>query len=549
MPCMGKGSGQMGGYVLRVEGVNLDATAFNTQDISTIRGSSLTLENALRVWYENPPDPALKQVYCGGSQLVFHIPDADTSRAEELAQVMRDRLSEPTAPADPPAPQGRMRWVVDIAPIDPADEKPTDRAIDRATTLNRRRQLRSPTMVMPESYALSGDRRHDAVCPIDPKLPVSKGTTVPVRADQFRLAVKVPDEDGGKTRRIPVSARSAALFTYGRNARSSLYRDDLENDPMKGISYAQSFHDLVMEPPDGTPLSLQNKVAVLYFDGTGFGQLRADMGYEPFSKQVEKLFGTILPHIRDDVFRKGMKGKDHPRYSVFKWDPQVRDDQAHMRFETLLFGGEDLNIVVPSWLGWDIAQRVLGRTVQFNEGTGGEAMYLRCGLLFCNVKTPVRGARQLAHDLCDGAKKRLGEDEKAHCVNVHIVESVEVPDGGLDAQREALFGSDNHADFTFTLDEMKQATGNIADLKAGLPRSKLYGMLDRLTDRKERTEVEIVDDMLGRSTQTRFKDHADLAAVLPRYREGKDTTLFSLRLLAELSDYVDPFGEMEVPDP
>lgn len=567
-------------FILRVEGVNFGATVLNTQDISTTRGSSLALEVSVR-WLERVIRTKIggcEVLYAGASQAAFVLRDHSAKAAEDAARTVRavlrrpgkHGLGQPEFSKRPP-PAEYMPFVVDVAELNGSSQADVDRALDRAMVLNRRRQMRAPTVVPPEPFTVDPrDRslvvpnaRRGAVCPVDQTRPVSAGDVglMYTRTGQFPRAgmIEKRNVDAG-TELISMSARSAALRQFGRTARWQLYEeivresDAPEKPSLEALARyvpAQSFADIVAPLPAGErpPLSLRGKIAVLYFDGAGFGKIRKAMqrrgeGVGAFAARVRGLYeGRIICGLLAE-FLKAAEGPTAARYTATLTDPD-RGEIGHLRLETLMLGGEDLCIVVPAWLGWKTARDVLDWTEAHNKALGDEKdvppMRLRCGALFCDHKTPIGTARALAYDLCEQARKGVDESNPDSVLHPHVIESVEVPDGTLEAQRERIFGTGDPAAFTFEGRRLAGIEASFGRLANGLPRSQLYKLIGRVGVSPASAD-KAIERALARSDRAEIGSADVLKALLPNC--DKAGVVFGLKLLAELRDYVDPFDEV-----
>lgn len=534
-------------FLARVEAINFGSTLFDTEDISTIRGASLTLEIGIaRLVREHTRSHEV--LYVGGSQAAFvlrGIEDAGARKfAADLRQSLRAAVNFPFGKPEfsDPAPTGHMLFAVEAVPIVGGG---VAAALARSQALVRRRQLRAPTVVAPEAYALQdGEHPRDVICRVDSKRPISpdKGAEMFVRTGQFAEAPHDKATDHGETTRVRLSHRSTDLREFGRSARGELYRELLGADaaPLDGFSFSQSFEDIVADPPDGLPISVRGKIGVLYFDGVGFGAIRNDYisRGEPdrFSQAVRDLFQDVVRRLLV-TFAESSGSDTQQRYLVTRWDPKVAANRPHLRLETLMLGGEDYCVIVPGWLAWWTARHVLEAVERFASVTA-DPLKLRCGALICDSRTPIRGARRLADAMCNADDLRSLAD---NAVQFHVIESVEVPDDALEMQRAKLFGVPDAAPFCFTLNQFQKVEEDVIFLKRALPRSQLYKLIKQLERGREAPHA-LVEAALERSDRAEVSDPAELMRRLPGPDELKP--LFGLKLLAMLWDYVDPFREL-----
>ena len=75
-----------------------------------------------------------------------------------------------------------------------------------------------------------------------------------------------------------------------------------------------------------------------------------------------------------------------------------------LRFEALLWAGDEMTFIVPARLGWQAAQRLLAVLGGEENKVGGRRMSAAIGLVFCHVVAPIARIRTLAERLCSHAK-------------------------------------------------------------------------------------------------------------------------------------------------
>lgn len=140
-------------WLIRVEGVNFDATITDTNDLSTIRGGSLALLNLDKAVRKVLPDAECEMA--GASQALFRL-TRDGRRADVEADVRKSIESQfaggaevKTAIAgklDPSTPPfSQLSVVVDVAQL--VSEDDYEATVDRLEALNHARQLKQWTVV------------------------------------------------------------------------------------------------------------------------------------------------------------------------------------------------------------------------------------------------------------------------------------------------------------------------------------------------------------------------------------------------------------------
>jgi hypothetical protein len=225
--------------------------------------------------------------------------------------------------------------------------------------------------------------------------------------------------------------------------------------------FTDDFQTMVKDPPklpDGTdlPVSVRNKIAVFSADGDKFGSevipaviaaCGGDqrLGLTTFSNLMKQRMEGLLKGLVAGLIALPQAAASVEDYR----DKSLDGAQKRLRFETLLFGGEDLCFVVPAWLGWWLALKFF----ELTNGWGIKAsdieqhsgkpppgnfnnipMSFSAGLLFANVKTPIRSLRVLADELVQTVKGAPFNPRGG--LDVEVLESIEPPHGGLGKHRQ-----------------------------------------------------------------------------------------------------------------
>lgn len=486
-------------HVLRAEGVNFAATMLDTQNISTIRGAGLAL---LRV-----PDavdrcvgdmPGYIVLLAGASQCVCSFVATPTD-----ARDARDRV----AAALQTEPWNHLSFVVDVVA---GDGKEANYLVEAR---NHARQLRQWTVPLPKFC--NDSVGYDEL-------------------DRMRPAVKGPQPPPGVER---WSESTAARHEYGRTQRQAFYSDHKRvSEPADDLHFVDSFEELVGKPPTGLPLSLQNAMAVVYADGNGFRKIR-DNATNPseFSENLTKCQTALLTSILG-WYRAG-RDKKHPAF--------VFGDARRLRFETLMWGGDEVMFVLPAWLAFAFIEGFFAATRCWNVGS--TPLTHAVGVTICHHKTPIRLARGLAHDLADGIKEAARAQKGVtlgNAVSIEILEGLMPPLDGLAAFRGQLYGTPADAKltlalalpgerFTETRQTLRGATGD-----AGLPRSQLYRILYEFRSKLTGNDADIQDAY--RKYAERVRTDRPEPPCLPTIDHTRPFGL-DLALIARFWDYADPF--------
>ncbi len=572
----------MSACILWVEGVDFDETLFDTNDLSTVRGASLTLlampERIIALLRGEVGDDGVALVFSGASQAAFQLAgeehvlrDAVTrvmatmrDDGRDPAQVQRDAKNAARMPGQLPAtaPFAHLRFIWGLAPM--AGEADSERAIQSAHAAARLMQLQDGA----SGGLLSGYARD--VCQIDRHRPADASIWVKRDAAPADYAARGEDEADQLTRsqRIAVSSSVAARRHYGRWARQGFYAAELglPASDARDLSFADSLHDIVADPPAGTPLALQQKLAIFYADGNKFGKIRAAIsaqrgalnGLSTFSAELKRLQrGHLLAPLLSE-FRGALTSADAQMLDRVALENIDRPALGRylLRLETLLWGGDELTFVVPAWLGWWLARRFFALLSGPEWRIEGHELTFSAGLLFTSYKTPIREATALARDLADIGKATLDGAQRS-ILEVEALESVDPPVDGISAMRARLAGISERAGnakaSTIAADQLAPFTQKLAAYKRAetpestVPRSQVYRILQEIDARS----LKPGDAHAGEIAWTEYQQYAsrtrrgvppDELALLPELADKHNFAL-NFYLMAKLWDYIDPFGD------
>lgn len=475
----------MNHYVLRVEGVNFGSCLFDTNDLSVVRGASLLLDqvavpvgNALTAALGRSVTPDWE----GGSKAVFRF-QADPGKAAQAEAAARASLAG--------NPWKYMTFVLDMVEEDGA----TDAEVV-AEARNRTRQFRQWTVA---DCAVPGAWRQDALDGMRPADPAST------------------DAKG------PLSPGSAARREYGRQMRQGFLAQRIGRELPPGLIFADSFADLVADPPPDLSVSAKGKIAVIHLDGDGFSAAAAALK-DPvrFAAELGARSRTILAAlVADALAQEQAEGKEAAPV---------------LRMEVLVWGGDDVTLVVPAW-------RAVSTLRAFHAAAagwtiGGLPLGFTGAAIIASHKAPVRRLVQLAGEAVDLAK---AADARGACT-IDIFESASPPEDGLAAHRARVWGNATPASLAFPGDRLDALIRQMARWRgeAGRlypSRARLYRQLSRGL-----SEAELMEE-IGRD-EVRVHGAArdevgDLAQDmrLPCGDPAGRSLMTDLRLVCELWDY------------
>ena len=169
-----------------------------------------------------------------------------------------------------------------------------------------------------------------------------------------------------------------------------------------------------------------------------------------------------------------------------------------LRFETILWGGDELAFVMPAWLATTFVEGFFRHSAGWtiNNDRTGESFQLThaVGVAIGHVKVPIRQLRTIAKDAADAAKE--AGLRSVNSVTFEIFESLHPPDDDLGRWRKSVFGDsvdDNElakklalpGDFSKVLarfEAIVRGESRKEGFRPGFPRSQIYTALRKLRE-------------------------------------------------------------------
>lgn len=414
--------------LLRIEGVNLDYTVSDTEDLSTRRGGSLMLLHAIQD-IEKIFASRLNPISTGASAGLFVIkeePGQDT-----LATDVHTWLKEHS-------PYCHGTFVVDVTQ---GEFRP---ASEQAVAANRWRQM--------QSLSFSG-------------VGLTAQTGKPCEIDDLR-----PRSTDSKDAIHSASVQHRRK--HGKDQKQLFYEFILGDVGKR--SYTEEFEGLAKNMNKAfvpTP-NLEGKMAVFYADGNSFGAVGRGCDtpddlrkWDEYIKDCrKKLLAAIIAHASDD--------------------PRWKAAAEEFRIETLLWGGDELMFVVPGWCGMALADLFFEKTKMSYPLVNGKPLTHACGLVFCHHQAPISAISKLAKALADKSKEDTSAFKGKDSLNWVVLESFDQAGSQLDQflrtrYHQKLSGWDQ---LTLTPAAVHSLAHDLAALKQDLPRSTMVRALRMIVE-------------------------------------------------------------------
>ena len=427
--------------LLRIEAVNLLHSIDDTEDLNTRRGGGYLLLQAVRD-VENKFRDQLSPISTGASIGLFNLSDATLDESK-----VREYLCQ--------HPDYRHATFV----VDRVAHADFRTCVEASLARNRWQQMH--TLNFSTEWG-----RCSEVC----------GT------DEIRPAAAKQ-----KYKNRPTSLSVHVRSNAGRELRQGFYEQELGG---LGSSTAfacgmDSFADNTEELSTfrqlgdyaAIPANLNGKMAVFYADGNGFGKIQqaceSDIDLNAWDRDLKAKRRRLL-------------------HDLLAWQASTslgRTQEGKLRFETLLWGGDEMLFLLPAWLGLEFAQRFFELTASWDYQ--GQKLTHSAGLVFAKHNAPISRLQKLA-------KEKLAEfgkqyDRQQNSLSWIVLESFDHVGNNITKfwQRNGI-EEDGWQKLLLSEEKIRRLRGLIPALKNDLPRSAMIRVLRSLAAGKAAKEVRLL---------------------------------------------------------
>lgn len=206
------------------------------------------------------------------------------------------------------------------------------------------------------------------------------------------------------------------------------------------IGFAHSFADIVGAPPDGLAPNVRGKLAVVYLDGNNLGKRRQAAartldGLRRFSAELTVAQGGLLAAIVDWLLATPEMANDQ------MLDADAGEADRRFRFETLLWGGDEMAFVLPAWHGFSFVSILLDAIGTMRLPSDDAAVTHGLGVVFGSAKSPIGGLLDAANQLAGAAKAKAPDGRSVERNDVQMLALEGIDRAALDimALRDAYF--------------------------------------------------------------------------------------------------------------
>lgn len=443
-------------YYLRVDAVNLDNFVFDTNDISTIRGGSFILLDAINgIAAEFGEELESIATAASTGLFAFQRAGADAAYYSQVKAKVLNWLHEQA--------NGHATFV---AAVEQGTDADFPLVLEKLETQIHRQQFRLPTVTIPEPAATSQE------CFVDGWRP----GVIDYKAD--------PDVEDAS-----VSAATDFRRELGRERKRSIFRRILEDYEYDDALCARDLGKLARHDQMGV---LSGKIALIHADGNSFGKTRRKTCT---SADDRKTFDELIQQNCRVPFLKSL-------LELARSDPDFQttdeDGRQALRLEVLLWGGDEMTLVVPAWRGWQVLE------LFFNHAKGlnfkGHELSHRAAIIFCHHNAPILQIRRLAGELERQAKRSFARTPHItdhNALHYLVLESFDMLQGSFDKFLERYYQKIDFSSLLLRAAELPSLRENLSIIHQNVARSKLFGIIDAIRHDRvtaiEKTRKRMVD--------------------------------------------------------
>lgn len=429
-------------YYFHVEAVNFDTSVYDTNDISTIRGGSfvlLDIMNQLSNMFN------LTDVGSAASVGLYKFQAKNDTDAENLVKETIDFLTK-TA--------GNFSTFT-YSFMSEGNLSNYKEIIQTLSTRSRWRQYQQLSLVLP------GIENKGFECQLDGVRPATEVMSL----ENKELFIS----DAVFTRREKGKVLRNKLYEYLLGVGKYKYTNDLES--LSSRPYHQN---------------LDGKIAFINIDGNRFGQIREKMcTTETELIEFQRYIQNIRTNALNNILKKITAEDQKPNRTV----------EGEIRIETLLWGGDEIELIVPAWDGIEILKTLF----EVSKDLHYRNQYIThsAGIVFCHHNTPILQVRRMAKQLCNLVKTTLPIRINDFDNNANRFAFVSLDQVSTTIQ-ELLISTHLSAeprDFVIPASELNMIIENMVMIKQILPKGKLHEIIAILM---RNADKEILDKVLNK---------------------------------------------------
>lgn len=370
-------------YFFRAEAANMTPTMYDTSDISTIRGAGFYLLDRIHS-LSREIEFQSGLVTEGASAAVFKF---NTDNPGAIREKMLTFLYNNFEKQDISGKQVKSRVLPEMTFIVEFIEHKNSFQETMAELQGKIRvsQMQNPTIrIFPETLTSSGKSKD--------------GKTRTFDALNRVLPARETDTKKGEVSEFTKARRREGIYL-----RRKIYSELLEKHdiPETMLKFTDNLEELSKDPAQG---NLNGKIAYIYIDGNKFGKLQGSL-----DEKALKEFDTALDTFKKEfLFRLIQYALENTNF-LFNGN-----GNNSIRLETLLWGGDEIKLIVPAWLGWTVANLFFQTASDLDLKFENKDLTYAMGMVLTHHKNPIRNIDEVAGMLVSSAKAGLkSKDEQA----------------------------------------------------------------------------------------------------------------------------------------
>jgi hypothetical protein len=459
-----------------MQGVNFSNFIFDNNNLSTTRGGGMLLLNSTERVKQQFTE--LREVATGASTGVFEFEAPSDEAADKTKKAVEKFLND-----DPGLKHAT--FVVDKLLANSEGKFNKDK--ERLIALNRWQQMQSPSIAVPSFSS-------DEVCSIDMVRPA----TCPGPEGKISESTYQRREYGKKKKEI-IEGLTGLTLTH---------------------NFPRDFNELTSENT-AKKSRLNNKMAVIYIDGNYFGKLQDDLCK---TAKDQRAFDRLLKESRSQFLKNLFQNMESDSIGWLS-------SGGNYRIEILLWGGDELMLVVPAWKGWETLARFYSESKEWKFK--GKHLKHASGIVFCHYNSPIHRIKELARELAEAAKK----DRNRNIFNYEVLESFDHIGRSLKKYRQDRSPKGVNPDDAFILDGEK--INDIADQiriikNNDFPTGKLHYIVKGLLSKND----DALEDVKKIITTMKDTLNSDISNALEQIRAFCGGPSARWLHLANLWDYI-----------
>ncbi|MEI6758511.1 MAG: hypothetical protein WCK85_11700, partial [Chlorobium sp.] len=235
-------------------------------------------------------------------------------------------------------------------------------------------------------------------------------------------------------------------------------------------------------------LAENDKIAFIHLDGNKFGKIREDY-YEEVGKDDE--FRTFDIAVQECLQKKSLETILH--IATNPVNTSFRTEEGKVRLETLMWGGDEIEWIVPAEQAWSVLNTFFKQAVAspFQPLSGKSTpLTYSAGVVFCRHNLPILQVRRYAEQLCTLAKRHPALNDKADNRFSFInMASFDIINRDVDSFLKKYHVPATIQDFTITFSEMTSLYDSLRVVKKWFPKNKLYDIIDALQSGDDIAEI------------------------------------------------------------